>query len=471
MKNFSRHILPLIFFAMQIFQAYANSLDLSAGMKLLLWNSDFRIYETVKSEIPEFSIEDFRESLKNPRYGGKITFFQENAPLTVKAGKNSHSKSISKIKNPAPSTTANPIAKSFSFSTGIGTSLPTLTSTEQTLSASLNVTVPEKITKNILRADSIFVDAFLDEKMNSAFSVSASKKIGTHKSVQAAFTGARFFIENNSSVLKKTGASFEKGFFISGLSEFSIRTPALKTNAQIGIHESPYGKNSLWLNVTGRSGFKNFLTDFSFYAVPTAQTAPKTAPLIGSNSSIQRTLLQGGINPQAVFFPGDGTNTLRIGAHSIFARKITSSKNAEKMTVGKLRIAESLEAKTFSLRHDFTVANVLLAGNPPNKSTTPEKYFSNALSASLRKKKATFSFDASHKYIPPYNSSYEPKQIFSASAKVSSGKVNSVSAGGKISLTMKGGERTDGEVEAWASYRINMRKMNASAKCGISMPF
>ena len=498
MKHNSKHILPLIFFVMHLFHVSATesegffnyaefktnasleipksesdsekALDISAGIKLSLKNAEFRFYETMKGEIP-VQAEDLRESLKSPRYGVKISFFQESAPLTVKAGKNSYSKSISKIKSPSPSTSASPIPKSFSFSTGINSTLPTLTSSEQPLSASANFTFPEKIVHNLFKIDSIFVDAFLDEEMNSAFSVSASKKIGAHKSVQAAFTGTRFFIENNSTVLKKTDAAFSPDFFLSGLSEFSLRTPALKTNARIAIHESPYEKNSIWLSISGRSGFKNFLTDFSFYAIPTAQSAPKTAPLIGSNSSIQRTILQAGINPQAAFFIGDGTNTLRTGIHAIAARKITSTKAAEKMTVGKMKIAESFENKRFSLRHDFTLANVLLKGNPPNKSTTPEKYFANELTASLRTKKATFSSDISHKYVPPYDSRYEPKQIFSASAKAAIGKAKSFSAGGKFSVTMTGDERSDGDAEAWASYKIKSKKISASAKCGISTKF
>ena len=110
-----------------------KSIDTAAGFKLSLRDAELRLYDTVRN---------FTGGFESPRYGFAIQLFQKSFPTTLKAGMNSQSKSISKIKSPAPSTTANPLQKSFALPTGISTSLPTLTSSKQPVSASVSVEIP-----------------------------------------------------------------------------------------------------------------------------------------------------------------------------------------------------------------------------------------------------------------------------------------------------------------------------------------
>ncbi len=441
-----------------------KALEASAGFKLSLWDADFRIYDTFSSEIP---VQDFCGSFENPRYGFGICLFKESLPTTFKFGKNSQSKSISKIRNPAPSTSANPLQKSFALSTGISSSLPTLTSSEQNLSASVNMEFPKSDFLGTAR-----IDALVDQEMNSAVSASSEKKIGKFSSMQFAITGARYFIENDSKVLKKAGASFKPDFFFSGLAECSIKTPILKTKARLGIQESPYETNPIWANLDLRTGFKNILVDFSFFAVPTSEKTPRVAPIIGASSSIQRNIMQVGINPQTVFFiDGKASSAIRLGAHAIASRKITSSKNAELLDVGKIRLAESFESKRFTVRHDFTLGNILISGNPPNKSTTPEKYVSNSISANFKSKKVNMVADMGLKHIPPYNSEYPNKNTVSTSISASLGKAKSLSLTGKMSMTFKDSEISGGEWAFSSAYKFKSKKTRASIKCGLSIPF
>ncbi len=441
-----------------------KSIDTAAGFKLSLRDAELRLYDTFSSELP---VRDFTGSFESPRYGFAIQLFQKSFPTTLKAGMNSQSKSISKIKSPAPSTTANPLQKSFALPTGISTSIPTLTSSKQPVSASVSVEIPESTFLGTPR-----IDATMDEEMNAAVSASSERKIGKFSSVQFALTGARYFIENESKTLKKAGAAFDAGFYLSGLAECSFKAPVFKTKARLGIQGSPYETTPVWTSADLRTGFKNLLVDFSFFAIPTSSRTPKAAPIIGANSSVQRTTMQIGVNPQTVFFiDGKNSASIRLGAHAVAARKVTSSKNAEELEVGKIRLAESFESKAFSIRHDLTVANILISGNPPNKSTTPEKYVHNSISASVKSEDLRVTADAGLKHIPPYSSEYPGKNTVSASISANPGKDKSLTLAGKMSVTFKDSEMSGGELAFSSSYRFKSKRIRSSIKCGVEIPF
>ena len=443
-----------------------DKLDAAAGFKVSLKNADLRLYESLSTEVPA-TMQALSDGLGSPRYGFGITLFGESVPTTIKAGKNSHSKSLSKIKNPSPSTAATPLRQSFAFSTGIHSSLPTLSSAEQPLSATLNIGIPKN---SVL--DGLSIDALVDEKMDTALSASAEKRLGKLSSMHFALTGARFFIENGSAVLKKSGAEFRPDYYLSGLAEFSLRTPIVKANARIGAQESPYNANPVWLSLECRTGYRNVISDFSFFAVPTSELTPRTAPLIGANSSIQRTLTQIGISPQTVFLLGsESPAAVRLGAHAIAARKITSTKNAEMMDVGKIRVAESFESKRTTVRHDLTVANILISGNPPNKTSTPEKYVTNSISVSRKSSKLNMTADISHKHVPPYSSSYPATDTFTSMLTATPGLSKTLSASGKVSLTFKDARKSGGEFSFLASCKFKSKKASASLKCGVEIPF
>ena len=122
----------------------------NTGLRLSFRDADFRGFVTLpKTEFDEIrSSENIREKLDlfdNPCLGAGFFLFKKNFPTTIKIGHNSYSKSVSKLKSPSPPTTANPLAKSFAFSTGIGASLTSLTSSTQPVSYSICTKSLEKM--------------------------------------------------------------------------------------------------------------------------------------------------------------------------------------------------------------------------------------------------------------------------------------------------------------------------------------
>lgn len=441
-----------------------SKIQSNAGIKLSFRDVDFRTYFTLpKTYFSEIN-EELKSDAKDLRYGLGIYLFKKSFPTNIKIGKNTYSKSLSKIKNPSPSSIANPLTKSFAFSSGLGTTLPTLSSSSQPLSSSITFSIPEE--KFVFP---VTFELFADEEKDSALSISTAHKISRFSSIQTAFTGARFFIENDSSVLKKNNLTFEGDYFLSGLLEIAFKSPILKMNFRTGIQESPFKQNSIWFKIDGRTTFKNILLDFSYFEIPTANSSPKVAPLISANSNIQRTLNQISVNPQIMFSFKD-SSSLRFGINFLEAQKITNTKDAEKINVGKCRSAISFESKIFDIRYDFTVANILLSGNPPNKSSTPEKYYANNLSSNVTLKSFYANANFDYKYYPPYNSKYEPKKTFNTSLSIIPGKTKSISIQEKYSITLKGDEKTENKLESSIFYRFKSKKVKANLKCGISIP-
>lgn len=439
----------------------------AAGIKLSFKNADFRFYDTLsKTEFDSIPIEIPKKNFESPRYGAGLFLFKETFPVSIKIGKNSYSKSLSKIKNPTPSSFANPLSKSFAFSSGLGATLPTITSTAQTNSLNFAVSLFKK-TKF-----PFYFDTFIDEEKNFAFSVFSIINLSKLTSVQISFTGAKFFLENDSSVLKKNHFDFEPNFYHSALSEISFRSPSFKSNFYLGIQESPYEKNPIWFKIDGRKTFGNFLVDFSYFAIPTSKDSPKVAPIIGANSQIQHTIEQFGINPQVIFlFDDKNSSSLRFGIHGIESWKITNSNKAELLNVGKIRSAVEFENKLFNIRYDFTIANILFSGNPPNKSTTPEKYFSHSISTDFRGKYIFSTINFDFKYFPPYNSNYEKKYDFGTTIYFTPTFFKSISLKNEINAVFTESERKSLKITSSLSHKFKSRKINSSIFCAIDLNY
>lgn len=448
-----------------------KALSASTGIKLSFRDADFRTYITLpKTSFAELeNAKTFREKaslLNEPRFGAGIVLFRKTLPVTVKAGRNSYGKSIAKLKNPAPSTTANPLVQSFAFNTGIGAALPTVTSSVQPLSASVRVS---PLRKNA--SLSFISECFVTEEQNSAVSVSTTYKISQTVFVQNALSLSRFFIENNSSVLRKNNAGFAPGYFCAGLVESNFQSPVAKINVALGIHQSPYSTDSVWFKIDGRTSFGMFLLNASYFAVPTAQYAPDAAPLIGNSSSICRTTAQASVNPQILFlFRDKNASSLRIGFSALESSKVTSTSTPVQLVTAKFRAAVSFENRFFSSRLDWTHANILLSGTPPTKSATPEEYQNCKVNSSFAGGQFRTSISAAYTYYPPLTKNASLKELYSADVKVSVPRKNLAAQAG-IELTYKDKERYSAAFDASLSYSIRRKLFRSSFKAGISVPF
>lgn len=445
-----------------------KSLFSTAGLKLVFENFEARGYSTLpKTTFDELKSQPFLDNLEKPRYGAALTLFKDYAPVTIKAGSLSFSRSFAKLRNPAPSSVANPLTLSFGFSPGLGAVLPSLSSTVQPLSvfASCSFTGEEVPV-------GLSVEGFMNEDSVVAFSTSAKVPLSRFVSFSAAFTGAKFYIENKSPVLKKANADFDPDWLYAGLAELSFRSPFFKLNLYTGVHQSPYENNSVWVRTDARTGIGPFSLGLSYFVVPTVAKSPKIAPLIGGSSSVCHVIEQGAINPQLMFlFHDENSSVLRVGCHLIESWKVTANKQAVQLQTLKIRNGIAYENNFWTVRADWALVNYLLAGNPPNKSSTPEKYYDHSLTASLSTSSVYARLKGSYSYYPPYDSKSKNKQVFSVQGIVSPDSQRRIFIQGGWSMSMKDSERTSGVVSSGITFKFRRKYVHSSIKCAFEIPY
>lgn len=434
-----------------------NEFSGATGLRLSFRNADFRGYGSFSEDTTLW---------EKPKVGAGVFLFGNTFPTTLKAGHNSYSKSVSKMKNPSPSAVINPLSKSFSFSTGTGASLASISSGNQPLSFSICSETGKKIFPVQLKTES-----FITVEKNCVTSFSAKYSPFRSIFIQSSFSGGRFLLEGYSKILKKNNADFEAGYFHSGLGEICIHTPLLKLNFHSGIQESPYDVNPVWFKIDGRTSTGIFLLNFSYFAIPTSKDSPKTAPLIGGSSSICRTVEQASVNPQFQFlFDDKNASSLRLGFSALESWKVTATDIPVQLHTAKMRVAAEYKSRFLDFRIDWTRANILLEGTPPVKSSVPEEYQSYEISASLAGTKANFSASGSYTNYPPLSENSPVKEVYTADIKAAfPGACLTAKSG--INVKMKDGSRYAGEFTAGALYTFKSRSFRALMKAEFHVAF
>lgn len=448
-----------------------KSFSADTGLKLSFRDAEFRGYVNLpKTGFGTFGaaegLSEKLDLLDEPRLGAGIYLFKNTLPVTMKIGHNSYSKSISKMKNPSPPVTANPLTKSFAFSTGTGAGLPTLTGSCQPLSCSLGAVTSEK-----LFPIQFALEGFINDEEEGAAFFSARYQFSRSLLIQSAFSLGRFYIENNSTILKKNNIAFEPDYFYSALGEFCFHSPLLKVNLYAGLQESPYEVNPFWLRLDGRTSLSFFMLNFSYFAIPTTKDSPKALPLIGGSSSICRIVEQASVNPQLLFlFDDKNASSIRLGFSALENWKVTATNTPVQLNTAKVRLGASYENSFFTMRLDWTRANILLSGTPPTKSSTPEEYQSFGFSSSLAGKVAKISLSASYANYPPVTESSSLKEIYSADLKIALPKV-SLAAQTGFDFTMKDGNPYTRELNLGATYAFKRKYFRSSVRISLIMPF
>ncbi len=444
----------------------------NAGIRLSLKNADIRLYGTLpKTDFPkikECRTWNERKSLLNDlRYGVSVSIFPPEMPIVFKAGTLSFAKSYSRLKDPSPSTSSNPLKKTFSFSTGLSPTLPTLTSSAQVRSFMFSVGVTKDIVKFPVR-----FEFFRNEDEFFAASLNTSFPITKFTSIETSLTGGRFFIENSSTVLKKNNAFFDPEWLYAGLAEIGFKSPFIKIFARGAIHQNPYGVNCIWLKGESRLLLGCFLLDASYFFIPTSGSSPKVAPLIGGSSSVCRTLEQAEINPQVKFFVNDKlSGSVRVGFLASDAWKITNTNQVEEFNVLKLAAAVSYDNTIFSFRTDGGIANWLLKGKPPTKSSTPEKYYMAEETFTLRTKNFSTQIKGNYKHYVPYDKSSALKQTVELNVNLAFGKTKAITADAGTSFVFKDKKRTSTSADAAITLKFQKKYVRTSLKVGISHQF
>ncbi len=446
-----------------------SSLAMNTGLRLSFSHADLRGFFTLpKTDFNNLSEKEGLDKLSlfnSPRIGAGLYLFQKSIPTGIKVGHLTYTKSVSRLKNPSPSTTAAPLQKSFPFSPGIGSCLPTLTSSPQRLSWTLSA---KKI--KFSSTDSQ-LEFFFNEDQEGLLSLSTKYETKRFLSLQASFTGGRFFIENKSEILKKNNCDFSGDFYYSGLGEFAFLSPLLKLSLCTGIQECPYDVNPVWIKVDGRSSIGRLLINFSYFFIPTAKNSPKAAPLIGASSTVCRTVEQAQINPQLIFlFDDKKVSSLRIGFSALENWKVTATNIPVQLNTAKFRTGLCYENKVFSIDANWTHGNILLSGNPPVKSAMPEEYRSVSIGTSYSAEKVRSSLSLSYSNSPPLTENSSLKESVSLSAKMAIPSTG-LTAQCAINTGFKDKKRYNGEGEFSITWIMRRNSFRSSIKVGLTIPF
>lgn len=460
-----------------------KAVSANAGFQLKMKDLDLRFYRSLPktefSKISDCGTWDERFDLLDKfRYGGAISLYQDSTPVTFYLGMNSFSRSISRLKNPVPSSSANPLKKSFSFSPGIGINLPTLSSSEKPQSAAVSVQIP------FFKKFEVDFQGFWAEDDSTGISMQGKANLSRITFLEFSATLGRFYIEGNSKILKKNYCEFEPDFFYAGSFESSFKSPFFKTNFYCGIHENPFKDNehedfpdfNIWLKSENRVAFKNFLLDFSYFAIPTSKDSPKVAPLVGGSSSICRTLEQWTLNPQFLLpFSDKNCSSLKFGISAVESWKITSSNDAESFQSLKIGSGILYENRFSSVKGEYSIENLILGNEPSETSSVPDKFHEAKISFSSRNSLFSISSSASCKIYFDDEIFSSDKQNYSFSLSVSP-KSKILTSSSSLSITRKDdGEKlkTSGTFSSSCTvkFKTAKNKIRTSCKVGISVPF
>ncbi len=455
----------------------------SAGFKLVfgkrLWNLDARTYVTLpKTKASVFeglsSAGDFFDLLDEVRFGGGISPKRGNssrtgAGINVKAGMLGLSKSAARLETPTPSSAANPLAKSFAFSTGISASLPSLSSAVKPLALYASVSAPQKMPLS-LQAQC----AFTDEKRVYA-SISCVLPAGKLFTFQSVLTAGRMHVENKTACLADTTADFHAQWLYGLLWENSFKSPWLKVNLFAGFHETPYSDDfsplTVWIKAAARTSYKNFLLDFSYFFIPTLSSSPRPLPLLGGSSAVCRTIRQFGVNPQIQFELHNAyAAVLRLGIHGLFEKKILNTLQAEQYTTIKLNAGLAYESKPFTAKITAGVSNAILNGQYLTDATRPDTFYSADISSSLLLEKIRASFSLAYDRYPKSAKTGNTKDSFSLNVSASPGKKRMLTVTGGASISYKNGEKSSSSADASATLTLKGTYMRTILKCALTVP-
>lgn len=458
-----------------------NAVAGAAGGRIVcgspLWSLDARAYATLpKTAWSAFdgvsSPADFFALWNDIRYGFGATA-NTRFPVTVKAGMLGFSKSVSRLNTPAPSASANPLTKSFGFSAGIGSNLPTLSSAVKPLAVFASVSVPQKQFRFPLE-----VQCAWNADQTALASASFFARILPLVTVQSVCTAAHFVVSADSAtkkLLADTNAYFTEADLFAASWESAFRSPFVKANLFVGFHQTPFDAEfsscSVWIKAAARSTYRNVLVDVSYFTIPTLSASPRPVPLIGGSATICRTISQLGINPQVQFALHNAyAATLRLGFHAVIEKKILNTLSAEQYSTLKWSAGLAYESKPFTAKLTFTDTNAILDGRFLTVSTTPDEYYSADVTTSLALPAVRASVSLGYDRHPKSVRTGSTKDHFSVDASATPGKARMVTYTAGASASYKDGEKTSASVSTSATVRLQSRWVRTTLKCAISVP-
>ena len=439
-----------------------NSFSGSGGILLNFGSIFLRGFVSVpKSEFSEFSSafksKNFNSIFSDRRWSANSTLFKNTIPLTLATGSISFSKSIGRLKNPVPAISSNPVQKSFPVSAGIGFSLPTMSSTEKPPAFFCSLDFFKKNIPFLVQA------AFRHEDRAAFFS--AKTKIHFSKKIffQSHITFSSTILENNSSYLKKNNCTFTSQRCNSFFWENFFISPFFKFNFYSCFQQNPYGINAFYFNSKIRLSAQNFILDASFFAIPTTKISPKAVPLISSDSSIIKTAEQASLNPQLLFLTKGG-NLLRFGITATETWKIAGTSEVSSINIAKIAAGFIFEKQNFSFKSNFTGGNILISGNPPSKSSIPNKFYEILFGISKTSPNFSKKFTIKGRHYPSKTENDSVKQEFSLDSSISLGRKRNIRISGSLASVLYNGTKDSSTYSLSAAWKIKKKHFTSSIK-------
>ncbi len=397
----------------------------------------------------------------NYRWGTKLSLFSPSSPLTFYYGRNVFSSAVSKLKNPAPSTVSSPLTRNFGLSVSASVSSPGMSSSVQPISCATTFSINQKET--VFSAEGSVIE-------DKSFFISSSlkKTFSAHISDTISMIAGRYQIEGKTSALTKQNGTFPLQWQYSALFQNYFKSPLLKFRFQTGFAQSPYTfadcpQWNMWFKISPVLSFGPFLINCSYFAIPFCSRQPAGSPLITA-ASICRTVEQFEFNPQTSLLLNDGESALNFGAYFTDTFKVTATKHPETLEVFKARFAGEIETRTFKSRLDFTAANILLSGTPPDKASTPQKYYGITLDSDYFSSSFRSDFSIGYKYYPPLKTGSVPEENLTLSLSANLASFKALTAAGGTDITKKGGKTKKSQYLS-LTYRLSQKYLSLYFKC------
>ncbi len=432
-----------------VFGSYVNSNFVSLRAFTNVPKTQFSELKTLISE------NNFSSLFTKKRYSADIAFFKKS--VNFKAGSISYSRSVSRLKNPAPVVPYNPVVKSFNSTAGIGVALPTATSTKKTDSFYFCFDLFR------LKIPFMAQGSFNPEEKSCLFSLNSKFNFTRRIFLQSFATFSSDILENNSTYLKQQNSTFTGGRFCAFSLENIFCSPFFKLNFYSGLHQNPLEKSVFWINARSRCTAGQFLLDASFYAIPSAINSIKAVPLVSTDSSIIKTTYQFSLNPQVIFLTKN-ENSITLGITAAKNQKIVGTTNIALIETAKIAGGILFEKPDFSLKSTITAGNILLAGTPPTKSTTPDKFYDFYFTSTRKKGILCGTFSGRYREFPPKDSSCDKKQVISAGTSKNFGQKKQLKLAGNFNSTLKAGKKDSANVLLSSSWTIKQKYFSSTIK-------
>lgn len=428
--------------------------------------------ETSFSMIKNTRTKDALTLLDSPRYGAELSLF-ETIPVSLKAGHLTFARSLSKLKSPAPASAAS-LTASFSTQTGLYPTLPTISSSSQVRSAALSVSQRSRFRLWSFEAAASENELFAVHAGASFRTAPTPQNPSLPLALSASVTLASAPLENTSSTLTQAGGAFEPVRALASALEASACVPFFKSALTLGIFQNPYGSSALTVRTRFRFIKGSFLIDGTWFAIPTAPSNPRTAPLVTLSSDICRTVQVISFNPQYLLYLGEKSGaTLRTGAFIQYQEKVLSDRYASVAELLKAGIGIKAESPTLSSTLECSAVNIPLSvTSPAVPSALSSRYFDASLSVHAHLEKATPSFTFGAKHYPARQKlrTIDEKTEYSCALAGTAGAKKAISFRSSYSVTVKNRERTSETFSTSVTVRLKSKHLRTTIKTALILP-